>query len=504
MTTWTLSRVRASGEAYLRELGRARLAQLSGRAGASPGEIREAYRHELGRGAIDLALEHAETASPDSADARSGRALLAWLVELDVQDVRAPIDQWLADWAERATVRTPDARVVAYLSVDREIARESDRSMRLQLDGARVDLLKRDVAPTVIERSARERDAIERLDIASSLREVAERLTGDDLAALADGARQALAQSVDSWRDSLRDRLRRDMAVPVAEARPADVAAATDASLFDGAFRASDREATCRRAVTDLGLDPELHGRLQIEKFARVQGSRAEAVAVDVPAAIHLVFGEHGGVDGQRAALHALGEALRLAHVEADAPFEHRWLGDDGVLQMCGRVLASVLLDEGWLMRYAELSRTEARRLARITALGALHELRHACALHLHYIESIDAAMAVGAHEELYAEIVGNAIGVRPHGVDVLLDAPPVLAPGARLRGMQGASVLAHELVQRFDVDWYRNPGAGLWLAQAVFVLARGETTAEMIKAATGRELSLAPFIDRLERILAA
>ncbi len=504
MTTWTLSRVRASGEGYLRELGRARLAQLSGRAGASPGEVREAYRHELGRDAIDLALEYAETSSPDSADARSGRALLAWLVGLDVHDVRAPIDQWVADWAERATVRTADARVVAFPSVEREIARESNRTMRLQLDGARVDLVKRDLASTIIERSARERDAIERLDIASSLREVAERLTGDDLVALADNARQALAQSVDSWRDSLRDRLRRDMAVPLAEARPADIAAATDASLFDGAFRASDREATCRRVLIDLGLDPEMQGRLRIEKFARMQGSRAEAVAVDVPAAIHIVFGEHGGVAGQRATLHALGEALRFAQVEADAAFEHRWLGDGAVHQMCGRVLSSLLVDDGWLMRYADLSRTEARRLARITALAALHELRHACALHLHYIESIDAAMTVGADEELYAEIVGSVIGVRPHGVDALLDAPPVLAPGVRLRGIQGASVLAHELVQRFDVDWYRNPRAGLWLAQALFVPARGETTAEMIKSAMGRELSLAPCIDRLERILAA
>ncbi len=166
--------------------------------------------------------------------------------------------------------------------------------------------------------------------------------------------------------------------------------------------------------------------------------------------------------------------------------------------------LAGGLLDEGWLMRHAELSRSEARRLLRITALGALHEVRHACALHVLYTESIDAGLPVGAQQELYSETVGGAIGVRPHHVDALLDVPPVLAPGARLRGMQAASILGDELVQRFDVDWFRNPRAGPWLRQAVLAPARGETVMEMVKAATGRDLSLGPYLTRLERLLAA
>ena len=501
---WSLSRVRASGEAYLREIGRARLAQLTGGSAPSPRDIRGAYRHELGRGAIDLALEHAETLAPDEGDARSGRSLLAWLIELEVRDVCAPIDQWLAEWQESATVRTPDARVVAFSRVQREIARERDRAMRLQLDTARVALIERDLAPTLMERSARERDAIERLGIDGSLRDVAERLDGDDLAVLAESARDALQRSLDSWQDSLGDRLRRDFSITRAEARPADVAAALDASLFDGAFRASHREPTCRRALTDMGFDQALNERLRFPSGARVRGEAAECIAEEVPGAIHVAFGEDPGVEGHRRALHALGVALRLGHVEGDAPFEYRWLADPAIGEMCGMTIAGVLLDEGWLMRNADLSRNEARRLLRVTALAALHDVRHACALHLHYMETVDGGLSAGAHQELYAEIVGNAIGVRPHQVDTFLDAPPVLAPGARLRGMHGASVLAHELVERFDVDWYRNPRAGPWLVQAVLAPARGGTAMEMIKGATGREPSLHPYLAQLERVLAA
>jgi hypothetical protein len=504
MTAWTLARLRASGEGYLREIGRARVAQRRGSPAPSEGEIREAYEHELGRDAIDLALEFAETLTPDTPESRSGRALLAWLVELEVNDVCAPVDRWLARWRDSAMVRTPDARIVPFIAVEREIARERDRAMRLQLDAARVELLEREVAPTLIERTARERDAIERLAIAGSLREVAERLSGNDPVNLADAATDALRQSADAWQDSLDDRMRRELSISRAEARPADVAAALDASLFDGAFRPSGREALTRRVLAEMGFDPDLNGGLQVEGALRAQGANAECIAVEVPGEIHLIFGEAAGVDGHRSALHALGRATRLGHVEGDAPFEHRWLGDGTVADMCGLTFASVLLDESWMMRHADLSRAEARRLLRITALAALHDLRHACALYLHYTESVDAELPVGATEELYSEIVGNAIGVRPHGVDALLDALPALAPGARLRGMQGASVLVDELVERFDVDWYRNPRAGPWLAQAVLAPACGETAAEMIKAATGRDLSFGPWLRRLERTLAA
>ena len=500
---WTLGSVRASGEAYLRELGRAHVARLAGRPAPAPQEIRRAYDHDLGRGAIDVALELAETAAPDEAEARSGRALLAWLTRLEVERACEPVDEWIAEWWERATIRTPDARVVPMRSVDREIAREADRSMRLQLDAARVALLERDLVPTLAERMARERDTIERVGIGGSLREVAERLSGEDPAALAGPAREALVRSVDTWQDSLNDRMRRELSVSRTEARPADLSAALDASLFDGAFRASGRQALTRRILTEMGFDPELNGRLRIDMMTRARGASSECIAVEVRGAIHLAFGEDPGVDGHRHALEALGVGLRLAHVERDAPFEHRWTGDPSVSMMFGTTLASVLVDEPWLMRYADLSRSEARRLARLTALAALHDLRRTCALHIHCVESLDAGLPLGAYQELYAETVGSAVGVRPHLVDAMLDAPHLTAPGARLRGMQGASELGTELVERFDVDWYRNPRTGPWL-QTILEPARGETAADVIKSATGRGLSLEGALVRLERTLAA
>ena len=443
MTQWTLARVRSAGEAYLRELGRARLARLSGEPAPSVAEIRKAYGRELGRDAVDLALEAAETESPGDMAARSGRALLAWLVEHEAQDACTPIDEWLEEWRRTAMVRTPDASVVRVMAIDRVIARETDRTRRLDLDAARVALLEREVAPTMMDRRLRLRDAIERTGIAGSAREIAERLSGENLAGLTEEARDALQQSADAWRDSLSDRLRRHLSVSRADAQPADLAAAIDASLYDAAFRASDRGPLLRRMLGDLGLEAALGERLRTEPRGRADGSTVAVIALQVPGDLRFVFGEDAGVDGCRNLLRALGTALRLGHVEADAPFEHRWLGDPAVAGMCAATFAGLLVDEGWLMRYADLGRSEARRLMTITALNALHILRRACALHIHYMETIDADLAAGAFRDLHVEIVGNALGVPPHGVDAVMETPSMVTPGAALRAMQGASVLA-------------------------------------------------------------
>ena len=503
MTAWTIGRVRASGEAYLRQVGRARVLALRGRAGPAPAEIRERYAYELGRDALDVVLEQADLAGPDSPDARSGRVLLGWLTELEVGRVCAPMDEWIARWTDSAVVRTAEGRTVPFAEVDRVIARERSRAGRLHLDAARTDLAVNDLLPTMRERAARERDTIESVSIGDTMLEVASRITGVDHVALEATARGALAQSADAWRDSLGERLQRQ-SVTIEEARPADLAAAVSIADFDGAFPPSLRSLTMRRLIAEMGLDPDAGGRLRIEPSMVAAAPSAETIPVEVPRDVHIMLGADGGFDGYRRALQALGRALRLVHVPEDAPFEHRWLGDHAANEIGGLTLRFVLLDADWLMRYAGLTRGEAGTVVRRAALAALHELRHALATLLYHVHAVDAGFSVGAVEELYVETLGSALGVRPHSGDAVLRAPPLLHPLSRVQAWQGASVLADRLVEHLDVDWYRNPRSGPWLVHGVFGPACGEVAAEVVKGATGLELSLAPCIARLERLLSS
>jgi hypothetical protein len=504
VTAWTIGRVRASGEAYLRELGHARVLALRGRASTSPADLRERYAYELGRGALDVVLEQANLAGPDSPDARSARVLLDWLTRLAVDDVCAPMDAWISRWTTSAIVRTSDGRAVPFLEVGRVISHERDRASRHHLDAARAEIVTRDLVATVRERNARERDTIESVGIGSSMLEAATRLTGADFTALAATARDALARSADAWRDSLGERLHRQASIGIDEARPADLIAAVGLAEFDGAFPRSLRSLTMRRLVAEMGLDPDAGGRMHIEPALVMTAPPAESIPVEVPNEVHIVLGADDGFVGYRRALQILGRGLRLVHVQEDAAFEHRWLGNHAANEIGGLTLRLVLLDGEWLMRYAGLTRGEAETVVRRAALAALHELRHALATLLFHIQSVDAGLAAGAIEELYVETIGSAIGIRPNGSDALLFAPPLLHPASRVEAWQGASVLAESLVERFDVDWYRNPRSGPWLVQGVFAPACGEVAAEMVKGATAREPSLRPYIDHLERLLSA
>ena len=503
MTSWTIGRVRASGEAYLRELGHARVLALRGRAAPAPAEIRERYAYDLGREALDVVLEQADLSGPETADARSGRVLLGWLAELEVQRACAPLDDWIARWTTSAVARTADGRAVPLTEVDRVIGREPARTARLHLDTARAELIERDLLPTARERAARARDTMESIGIGDSMLDVAARITGTDSTAVVTLARDALARTADVWRDSLAERLHRQGSISIEEAKPADLAAATSLGEFEGAFPRSMRSLTLRRLVAEIGLDPDAGGRLHIEPALAPAASSVEAVPIGIPREVHLVLGPDDGFDAYRRALRALGGALRLAHVQEDAPFEHRWLCDPAAYEIGGLTLGLVLIDAEWLMRYAGITRGEAETVVRRGALATLHEIRHALASMIFHVETIDAGFTAGAIEEQYVEILGAALSVRPWRADAVLRAPSLLHPYSRVQAWQGASVLRDDLTERFDVDWYRNPRTGPWLVHRVLGPACGELAPEVVKGATERELTLSPILAHLERLLA-
>jgi hypothetical protein len=505
VTTLTLGRLRVTGEAFLRELSHARFLEITGGAGPSRSAITDRYAFDLGPEAMDIVLDLADGAVEGSDDDRSARTLVRWLTTLALGRALAPIDETIDDWRTRSVVRPGDGRAVSFDDVDSEIARLSDRGARIHLDRARAALAALDLTPLLAERVQRERAAVESLGVAPSMLATVERFAGGSLAHPTGDATSVLAASAAAWNDTLSETLRKRFGLSLREARQADLVAALDLSRFDAVFRIGGRDAELRAILGSIGLRPDLGGRLRIERTQRggpVTG--AEVVPIELPSDVRLILGAVGGVATHRLALDGLAMALRRAHAEPDAPFEHRWLADRAIEVAMGHVLGSLLFDEPWLMRLASLSRSEARSLARAAALCALHDLRYACALHLYHVRTLEADLSEGAMEELYLDLVTGAIGIVPNSFEAALHAPRVPEVGTRMRGWQASGVLAEELVQRFDVDWYRNPRTGPWLVQSMLAPAAGEIAGELIARATGRKATAAPWTARLERVVAA
>ena len=500
MTARTPGGVRASGESYLREVGRARRGALLGRPAPSLRSISERYDVELGRDAIDVAADLLHGAAEGTDDAAAARSLLGWLAELEVDRRLAPFADRIEQWRATAVVRAGDGHTVPFDAVRRTIASQPVRAARSALDRERTALIERELLSTLVDREARWRDVVERVGIDGSLGDVVERLSGSDLASLADRARTALARGEDAWRDSLAGALRTRGAISLAEATAADLLFAIGTNEIDGALPAAHRFEVARAAAMELGFGAVLETRLAVERAPAAEArERAECVAVDVPSQVHLIVGTAGGLRAYDVVLEEAGRALHLAHADPDAPFELRSLSDPGTRGMCGQILASVLRDRQWLARRLSLSRSECATVARAAALVALYDLRRACAATLYRTQWLVSDLPYGAAQELYVAIMTNALGVAPDPVDALFDAPPSLAPGARMRALESAGTLVEELVERFDVDWHRNPRTGPWLAQYVFGASRGRGPEDVVTRASGRNLSLARYIERLE-----
>jgi hypothetical protein len=64
--------------------------------------------------------------------------------------------------------------------------------------------------------------------------------------------------------------------------------------------------------------------------------------------------------------------------------------------------------------------------------------------------------------------------------------------------------VLNEQLRSRFDVDWFRNPGAGPWLVGELFSHGQRETAEEISTRVGGGVLSFQPLIRKVEALLEA
>lgn len=289
----------------------------------------------------------------------------------------------------------------------------------------------------------------------------------------------------------------------------ADVPALFRAREYDVGFPPGGMLATVRTQLAAMGIDPDVGGRVRYDVGER-PGKRARAFCapVRVPDEVHLVLRPMGGVNDWRTLLHEVGHALHFAHARRDLPFEARWAGDHSVTEGYAMLFDHLVVDAGWLRRYAELEASKVPEYLRAQAFQELYMLRRYAAklgyeLLLHGGESLDAA------PEAYAESMLAGTGVRHAEADAFVDVDARLYVARYLRAWQLQAVLGEALREGFDEDWWRNPRAGPWLTATL--LAEGQSLdAEGVAARAavavpgeGAALGFAPLVRTLEGRLA-
>ena len=504
MSELTLQRLRAEGQAFMEEISRESYLAFAGlKKTAELQQIYKQYDRILGEEALDLTLGAFRDASDGSDDKRSAQILLEWEIETQASKPLAALDEREIEWENSAVIRSPDGRVIQYQAAPIEIANTTDRNLRLELDAARAKLVEKEHAPLRLERLQREKDYVESLGVAGDYNGSFEAVTGISLAALARSCEQFLRDTEAMWDDTLPSVLKKSLGVKASEAKRADALALFRASEYDDAFPANQMESVMRRQVTEMGIDPTAGGRIIFDVGER-EGKRSRAFCspVRMPEEVYLVMRPHGGQGDYNTFLHELGHALHFGYASPDYLFEFRWLGDNSVTESYAMLFDHRMQDRGWLLRYTQLGHNKLGKFLRRAGFEELHFLRRYCAKFLYERALYSGEIPWSQLPDLYVSLLSTATGFEYNAADAFVDVDPRFYSARYLRAWQLQSVLNEQLTARFDVDWFRNPGAGPWLVSELFSHGQRETAEEISARTGGGSLSFRPLIRKIEALL--
>jgi hypothetical protein len=500
----SIERLRREGEVFMEELSREYYLSHSGHKPSA--ELQPIYaKHAaiLGTDALALALEEFQRAPEGSEERRSTRLFVDWLADAQSARQLAPLEEREIAWQVSAVVNVNDTRAIPFEAVSIEMGNSRDKTERHAIEAARAKLVGRELAPIRRERFQRERDITEKLGLAPNYNATFELLSGISLSGLKAECEQFLRDTRDLWDDTLPEFTKRILGMDAGDVTRADAVAMFRARDFDAGFPSNRMEESIRRQVNEMGIDPLAAGRVTLDTGER-EGKRGRAFCapVRVPDEVYLVLRPHGGQTDWTTFLHELGHALHFAYMRPDLPFEYRWMGDNSITEGYAMLFDHLMKDAGWLKRYTELGSTQVAPFLRATGFDELHYLRRYCAKLTYEIDLYGGATGWDALPDLYVERLTGATTFRYNVADAFVDVDPRFYAARYLRAWQLQALITETLVERYDVDWWRNPRAGPWICSALFGEGQRELAHEQAKRVAGKQLSFAPLIRAVERMI--
>ena len=500
----SIERLRREGEAFSEELSREFYESLSGlKSDAQIQPLYEKYRDIFSDEALEVTREAFVGSADGTDERRSARLLLDWQVESHSNRQLARLDEREIAWEGEAVVQLADGRAIPYQRTSIELGNSTDRHERAMIESARATLVERELAPIRRERFQRERDITESIGLANGYNATWELLSGISLSELRAECEAFLRDTQGMWDDIAPRAVKRVLGMERREMTRADALALFRAREFDAFFPAREMEPAIRRQVTEMGIDPEAQGRIILDTGDRT-GKRARAFCspVRVPDEVYLVLRPHGGQTDWNTFLHELGHALHYAYMRPDLPLEFRFMGDNSVTEGFAMLFDHLMQDAGWLQRYAQLDKKTTPAFLRGAGLEELHFLRRYCAKLVYETELYGGALSWESLPDLYVDQLTSATGFQYARADAFVDVDPRFYAARYLRAWQLQALLTETLVERFNADWWRNPGAGPWLVEELFGEGQRELAHEQAMRVSGKALSFAPLVRSIERML--
>ena len=248
---------------------------------------------------------------------------------------------------------------------------------------------------------------------------------------------------------------------------------------------------------------PTANGRLRVLE-AESDAALALCISpVRVPGLIRLGLRSNaGGVEGFFRVLAGYGEAMRWAHMAADAPVEARLLGDATVAQAHGLAWSLLLTSETWYRLERGATRAQAKEVARAGAWALLAKVRAACAIRI-LQEDVETSGLSMDRTQALADSLTDALRVRVHPGEALNQLGQPLRADDPCVAWDVGEALHAQLEGTLNEDFFRNPAARRWL-QTQWQAARPDATRDVLAVSGRTGFALEPLGARLVRVLGA
>ncbi|MBI4785891.1 MAG: hypothetical protein HY782_02460, partial [Chloroflexi bacterium] len=251
--------------------------------------------------------------------------------------------------------------------------------------------------------------------------------------------------------------------VPRDEADTSDVAYVLRAPEFDAFFPAARLLPAFEKTAAGLGLALESTPGLKLDTEPRpLKSPRAFCAPVRVPREVYLVIKPIGGQDDYRALFHESGHAEHFSHIDAELPFEFRYLGEEAISETFAFLFEHITLTPRWLVDTLRVPMREAERYQRFALFNKLWLLRRYAAK-LRY-ELVLHDEGPEGMETAYRDLLGEALHLPMPPQRYLDDVDDGFYVAGYLRAWIFERQLSNFLLAQFGEGCYESSEAGGFL----------------------------------------
>jgi hypothetical protein len=451
-----LDAYRADAEAFVSAIDREHYLHYSGRKPSLEIEpVYEAHPALFAPAAVEALRASGNRALLEfAAQGMIGRATRAEAEELAEREASAEVE------VEGQTIPFRQAAVAQ--------ANEPDPGRRGALEGARNDVVERELNPLLLE--VLERSHAKAVELGwPTMSVMCAELSGIDLERLAAGVAALIAETEDSYEEHVEPELERQLGLGFAELRRSDLPAFFRAPSLDSRFPSGRLLRSLEETLDGLGVDAG--GRVIVDAESRpTKSPRAFCAPVRVPDEVYLVISPHGGRDDYESLLHEAGHAYHYGHASAALPFEDRYLGDNSITEGFAFLFQRLVAEPEWLGRRLDID--DPSLVAEHARAAKLVFLRRYAAKLAYELDLHRGTAPLADLRATYARRLSEAVHVEWPSATWLSDVDPFFYAARYLRAWALEARVSRALRERFGDAWFDEPQAGALLKR---LWARGQ-----------------------------